>query len=72
MFRFGVAPDHPDVKKCISTFNKTADLPNITFHGNTALGRDISLGRNLRNYKYEKTGAYTRGGSSSLAPLPLR
>ena len=43
LVRFGVAPDHPDVKKCISTFNKTADLPNITFYGNTALGRDISL-----------------------------
>lgn len=43
LVRFGVAPDHQDVKKCISTFTKTAELPNVNFIGNTALGRDITL-----------------------------
>jgi len=43
LVRFGVAPDHQDVKKCITTFTKTAELPNVNFIGNTALGRDISL-----------------------------
>jgi len=43
LVRFGVAPDHPDVKNCISTFTKTAELPNVNFFGNTGLGSDISL-----------------------------
>ena len=50
LVRFGVAPDHSDVKKCISTFNKTANLPNVTFYGNTALGSDISLEQLKRCY----------------------
>ena len=43
--RFGVAPDHQDVKKCISTFNKVADLPNVSFIGNSTLGKDFSFGK---------------------------
>lgn len=50
LVRFGVAPDHPDVKNCITTFTKTAELPNVNFIGNTALGRDVSLGKLLNCY----------------------
>jgi adrenodoxin-NADP+ reductase len=43
LVRFGVSPDHQDVKKCISTFNKVADLPNVSFIGNSTLGKDFSF-----------------------------
>lgn len=41
--RYGVAPDHPEVKNVINTFSKTAQNPNFKFYGNLALGKDISL-----------------------------
>ncbi|XP_023023088.2 NADPH:adrenodoxin oxidoreductase, mitochondrial [Leptinotarsa decemlineata] len=48
LVRFGVAPDHPEVKNVINTFTKTAENPNIRFIGNVNLGRDITL-EELRN-----------------------
>merc|ERR1719334_2298216 len=50
LVRFGVAPDHPEVKNCISSFSKTATKSNVNFIGNTALGRDISLDHLRANY----------------------
>lgn len=41
--RFGVAPDHPEVKNVINTFTKTAEHPNVRFLGNIALGRDFGV-----------------------------
>ncbi|XP_059613406.1 NADPH:adrenodoxin oxidoreductase, mitochondrial [Phlebotomus argentipes] len=50
LVRFGVAPDHPEVKNVINTFTKTASHPAVQFLGNVALGKDFSL-RDLReNY----------------------
>lgn len=43
LVRFGVAPDHPEVKNVINSFTKTAENPNFRFFGNLALGRDVSL-----------------------------
>ncbi|CAG9766700.1 unnamed protein product [Ceutorhynchus assimilis] len=43
LVRFGVAPDHPEVKNVIHTFTKTAESPNVNFYGNISLGKDISL-----------------------------
>ncbi|CAD7013389.1 unnamed protein product [Ceratitis capitata] len=43
LVRFGVAPDHPEVKNVINTFNKTAEHKNFNFFGNVTLGKDISL-----------------------------
>ncbi|KAK5650849.1 hypothetical protein RI129_001878 [Pyrocoelia pectoralis] len=43
LVRFGVAPDHPEVKNVINTFTKTAQNPNVRFIGNVSLGSDISL-----------------------------
>merc|ERR1719427_2230077 len=48
LVRYGVAPDHQDVKNCISTFNKIADMNNVNFIGNCSLGTDFSLG-DLKN-----------------------
>ncbi|KAK4882126.1 hypothetical protein RN001_005445 [Aquatica leii] len=43
LVRFGVAPDHPEVKNVINTFSKTAENPNVRFVGNVNLGTDVSL-----------------------------
>ncbi|XP_014088594.2 NADPH:adrenodoxin oxidoreductase, mitochondrial [Bactrocera oleae] len=43
LVRYGVAPDHPEVKNVINTFNKTAEHKCFNFYGNLALGKDISL-----------------------------
>lgn len=47
-YRFGVAPDHPEVKNVMSTFIKVAENPRVRFFGNLSLGTDISL-RELRD-----------------------
>ncbi|KAF9184652.1 NADPH-adrenodoxin reductase, partial [Haplosporangium sp. Z 11] len=38
LVRFGVAPDHPEVKNVIHTFDEVAENPNFTFIGNTSVG----------------------------------
>ncbi|CAO1333427.1 unnamed protein product [Diamesa serratosioi] len=48
LVRFGVAPDHPEVKNVINTFNKTAGHQNFRFLGNVTLGKDVFL-KDLRN-----------------------
>ncbi|KAK6537623.1 NADPH-adrenodoxin reductase [Orbilia ellipsospora] len=40
LVRFGVAPDHPEVKFCINKFDEVARHPNFTFIGNTPIGSD--------------------------------
>ncbi|XP_065210910.1 NADPH:adrenodoxin oxidoreductase, mitochondrial [Planococcus citri] len=43
LVRYGVAPDHPEVKNVINSFSKTASDPRIKFIGNVTLGKDVSL-----------------------------
>ncbi|XP_062136565.1 NADPH:adrenodoxin oxidoreductase, mitochondrial [Drosophila sulfurigaster albostrigata] len=43
LVRFGVAPDHPEVKNVINTFTKTAENPRLRFFGNVTLGTDVTL-----------------------------
>jgi len=50
LVRYGVAPDHQEVKNCIATFSKTALNQNVNFIGNTALGREVSLDKLTANY----------------------
>ncbi|KAI0152285.1 nucleotide-binding domain-containing protein [Hypoxylon sp. NC0597] len=38
LVRFGVAPDHPEVKNCQEKFEEVASSPNFTFIGNVAIG----------------------------------
>ncbi|KAI0840832.1 nucleotide-binding domain-containing protein [Hypoxylon sp. FL0890] len=38
LVRFGVAPDHPEVKNCQEKFEEVASSPNFTFIGNIAIG----------------------------------
>ncbi|CAH2100051.1 unnamed protein product [Euphydryas editha] len=43
LVRYGVAPDHPEVKNVINQFTKFAQQKNVNFYGNITLGKDISL-----------------------------
>lgn len=48
LVRYGVAPDHPEVKNVVNTFTKTAKNPRVNFYGNITLGKDVYL-KELRN-----------------------
>jgi adrenodoxin-NADP+ reductase len=50
LVRFGVAPDHPEVKNCQDTFQELAASPNYTFIGNVNLGYDIPLSLLAKHY----------------------
>lgn len=50
LVRFGVAPDHPEVKNVINTFTKTAENKNFRFFGNVTLGKDVTLSELRRSY----------------------
>lgn len=44
LVRYGVAPDHPEVKNVINTFTEVAKNTRFSFLGNVCIGRDIKLG----------------------------
>ncbi|ODQ68131.1 NADPH-adrenodoxin reductase [Nadsonia fulvescens var. elongata DSM 6958] len=48
--RFGVAPDHPEVKNCQEKFEEVARSPNFRFVGNVKVGEDVSLNALTENY----------------------
>lgn len=50
LVRYGVAPDHPEVKNVINTFTKTAQNPRVNFLGNVKLGKDISMKQLQQSY----------------------
>ncbi|XP_035785165.1 NADPH:adrenodoxin oxidoreductase, mitochondrial-like [Anopheles albimanus] len=50
LVRFGVAPDHPEVKNVNNTFTKTAENPRVRFLGNLSLGKDFSLAELRERY----------------------
>ncbi|KAK4193674.1 hypothetical protein QBC35DRAFT_479908 [Podospora australis] len=58
LVRFGVAPDHPEVKNCQEKFEEVATSPNFTFIGNLSVGQHsdhpgggtIPLSSVLRHY----------------------
>ncbi|CAM9795659.1 unnamed protein product [Scytosiphon promiscuus] len=43
LVRFGVAPDHPEVKAVQNDFDQVASDPRVSFFGNVCFGRDISV-----------------------------
>ncbi|XP_011153806.1 NADPH:adrenodoxin oxidoreductase, mitochondrial isoform X3 [Harpegnathos saltator] len=43
LVRFGVAPDHPEVKNVLNTFHKTATNPRVQFLGNINIGTDVTV-----------------------------
>lgn len=50
LVRFGVAPDHPEVKLVINDFHKISQDPRFRFLGNVNVGQDISLAELRRLY----------------------
>ncbi|KAJ1129979.1 hypothetical protein NDU88_008338 [Pleurodeles waltl] len=43
LVRYGVAPDHPEVKNVINSFTQTAQSERCTFFGNVVIGRDVTV-----------------------------
>lgn len=43
LVRYGVAPDHPEVKNVEHSFTKTAESDRVSFLGNVNIGPDVSL-----------------------------
>ncbi|XP_059804853.1 NADPH:adrenodoxin oxidoreductase, mitochondrial [Hypanus sabinus] len=43
LVRFGVAPDHPEVKNVINAFTETAHINRCSFYGNVTVGKDVSI-----------------------------
>uniref|UniRef100_A0A8B9SVZ7 Ferredoxin reductase n=1 Tax=Anas platyrhynchos TaxID=8839 RepID=A0A8B9SVZ7_ANAPL len=43
LVRFGVAPDHPEVKNVTKTFGQTARSERCKYYGNVAVGRDVTV-----------------------------
>lgn len=43
LVRYGVAPDHQDVKNVINSFTSVANSDRVNFYGNIDLGRDVSI-----------------------------
>lgn len=50
LVRYGVAPDHPEVKNCEDRFREVAASPRFQFFGNIKVGKDISLSQISENY----------------------
>ncbi|KAK8206991.1 hypothetical protein IWZ01DRAFT_438565 [Phyllosticta capitalensis] len=50
LVRFGVAPDHPEVKKCQEKFEEVAASPRFNFVGNVRIGHDIPLTQLVPRY----------------------
>ena len=50
LVRYGVAPDHPEVKNCQERFDEIASSPGFEFVGNVEVGKDVSLDVLRRHY----------------------
>lgn len=50
LVRFGVAPDHPEVKNCEERFDEVGDSKNVSFFGNVVVGRDVQVSDLVARY----------------------
>merc|ERR1719427_517912 len=50
LVRYGVAPDHQDVKNCINNYTKTASNSRFNFFGNVNVGQDVEIKDLCNNY----------------------
>ncbi|XP_062416067.1 NADPH:adrenodoxin oxidoreductase, mitochondrial [Pungitius pungitius] len=65
LVRFGVAPDHPEVKNVINTFTQTARQSRCSFYGNVAVGTDVSM-EELRQAYHAVVLSYGAEGNRSI------
>ena len=50
LVRFGVAPDHPEVKNCEDKFEEVAQSPRFNYIGNVKVGCDVGLAEMKPHY----------------------
>ncbi|KAJ8908350.1 hypothetical protein NDN08_005060 [Rhodosorus marinus] len=50
LVRFGVAPDHPEVKYVENVFQGLLENPSVDFFGNVAVGRDVTVPELMQMY----------------------
>lgn len=50
LLRYGVAPDHQNIKRAGVAFERTAQLPQIRYFGNVQIGVDLSIAELLSDY----------------------
>jgi adrenodoxin-NADP+ reductase len=50
LVRFGVAPDHPEVKNCQDTFEEVALSERFNYIGNVRVGYDVELSKLKQHY----------------------
>lgn len=50
LLRYGVAPDHPNIKAVATALQKVFDAPGIRFHGLVRVGEDLSRDEMLSAY----------------------
>ncbi|CAB1449030.1 unnamed protein product [Pleuronectes platessa] len=65
LVRFGVAPDHPEVKNVINTFTQTANHSRCSFYGNVNVGKDVSV-KELQEAYHAVILSYGAEGNRSL------
>ncbi|XP_071763934.2 NADPH:adrenodoxin oxidoreductase, mitochondrial [Centroberyx gerrardi] len=65
LVRFGVAPDHPEVKNVINTFTQTAQHSRCCFYGNVNVGQDLSV-EELRRAYHAVVLSYGAEGNRSM------
>jgi ferredoxin--NADP+ reductase len=61
LVRFGVAPDHEEIRRVTRQFDKVAEKPGFRFFGNVEVGKDVTLDELRRHYHLicYTTGAQT-------------
>ncbi|XP_063075624.1 NADPH:adrenodoxin oxidoreductase, mitochondrial [Engraulis encrasicolus] len=65
LVRFGVAPDHPEVKNVINTFTQTAQHERCRFLGNVNVGKDVSV-EELRQAYHAVVLSYGAEGNRAM------
>jgi ferredoxin/flavodoxin---NADP+ reductase len=50
LLRYGVAPDHQNIKRAGVAFERTAQHPNFRYFGNVEIGRSLSISELLVDY----------------------
>ncbi|KAG2223456.1 hypothetical protein INT45_001204 [Circinella minor] len=54
LVRFGVAPDHPEVKNVMTTFDKVAEDDRFRFLGNVTIGSSLKSSKNISVQELKK------------------
>lgn len=50
LLRYGVAPDHQNIKRAAVAFERAAQLPGLRYFGNVSVGADLSVAELLADY----------------------